>query len=220
LRELKVERTWITKTNAALFSKVIGQSIVWLLHGGKAFESYIHQMSAILTKTNKPTTWTTSDGFHVIHVKKKEGQGTQISCLLPGSRKVTTLLKKRYLNEISARKMKSAISPNFVHSLDAELLRRVLLRTVEEGIMNTDWIHDSFGCLPNHVDRLLELTKIEFIGLMEQKPLEQLDKQLREQVEKTKPNIKLLESVKLPNLSKGGKGFDLSLVMQSEWFFS
>lgn len=220
LRELKVERTWITKTNAALFSKVIGQSIVGVLHGGKAFESYIHQMSAILTKTNKPTTWTTSDGFHVIHVKKKEGQGTQISCLLPGSRKVTTLLKKRYLNEISARKMKSAISPNFVHSLDAELLRRVLLRTVEEGIMNTDWIHDSFGCLPNHVDRLLELTKIEFIGLMEQKPLEQLDKQLREQVEKTKPNIKLLESVKLPNLSKGGKGFDLSLVMQSEWFFS
>lgn len=220
LRELKVDRKWITKSNAALFSKVIGQSIVGVLHGGKAFESYIHQMSFILTKTNKPTTWTTKDGFHVVHVKKKEGQATQISCLLPGSRKVSTLMKKRYLNEISARKMKSAISPNFVHSLDAELLRGVLLRTVEEGIINTDWIHDSFGCLPNHVDRLLEITKLEFIKLMESKPLERLDEQLRSQIEKTKPNNKLLDSVKIPNLGKGGRSVDLNLVMKSEWFFS
>lgn len=220
LRELKVDRGLITKSNAALFSKVIGQSIVGVLRGGKAFETYIHQMSSILTKSNKPTTWTTSDGFHVVHVKKKEGQGTQISCLLPGSRRVTTLLKKRYLNEISARKMKSAISPNFVHSLDAELLRRVLLRTVEEGILDTDWIHDSFGCLPNHVDKLLELTKIEFINLMESKPLEMLDRQLREQVEPTKSNLKLLDGVKIPNLGKKDKPFDLKQVMESEWFFS
>jgi DNA-directed RNA polymerase len=220
LREFKVDRKFITKQNAALFSKMIGQSIVGVLHGGKAFETYIHQMSSILTKVNKPTTWTTSDGFHVVHVKKKEGQGTQISCLLPGSRKVTTLLKKRYLNEISARKMKSAISPNFVHSLDAQLLRSVLLRTVEEGIINTDWIHDSFGCLPNHVDKLLELTKIEFINLMESKPLEMLDSQLREQIEKSKANVKLLEKIKIPNLSKPNRAFDIKQVMESEWFFS
>lgn len=220
LRELKVDRQFITKQNAALFSKIIGQSIVGVLHGGKAFETYIHQMSAVLTKVNQPTTWTTSDGFHVVHIKKKEGQGTQVSCLLPGSRKVTTLLKKRYLNEISARKMKSAISPNFVHSLDAELLRRVLLKTVEEGIMETDWIHDSFGCLPNHVDRLLELTKIEFIDLMESKPLEMLDKELRQQVELTKANTKLLDKIKIPNLAKGNKKFDLKQVLESEWFFS
>lgn len=220
LRELKVDRELITKSNAALFSKIIGQSIVGVLHGGKAFETYIHQMSAILTKTNKPTTWDTSDGFQVVHVKKKEGVGTQISCLLPGSRRVTTLLKKRFLNEISARKMKSAISPNFVHSLDAELLRGVLLKTVDLGIMNTDWIHDSFGCLPNHVDKLLEVTKLEFIRLMESKPLERLDTQLRGQIECTKPNQKLLDAIKIPNLSKGNKSLDLSLVMESDWFFS
>lgn len=220
LRELKVDRKWITKSNSALFSKIIGQSIVGVLHGGKAFETYIHKMSSILTKENKPTTWTTKDGFHVVHVKKKEGQSTQISCLLPGSRKVSTLMKKRYLNEISARKMKSAISPNFVHSLDAELLRGVLLETVNQGLVNTDWIHDSFGCLPNHVDKLLEITKLEFIKLMESKPLERLDEQLRSQIEKTKPNLKLLEGIKIPNLSKGGKSVDLNLVLKSNWFFS
>jgi len=220
LRELKIDRSFITKSNAALFSKIIGQSIVGVLHGGKAFETYIHKMSAILTKSNKPTTWNTSDGFYVVHVKKKEGQGTQISCLLPGSRKVTTLLKKRYLNEISPRKMKSAISPNFVHSLDAELLRRVLLKTVQEGIVDTDWIHDSFGCLPNHVDKLLELTKEEFINLMKSEPLKALDTELREQIEKTKPNLKLLEGITIPNLNKSGKTLDLELVKSSEWFFS
>ncbi len=70
-RELGVDRKWITKKNASLFGKIIGDSIHGVLSGGKAFETYIHAMNNIIAKANKPIQWTTSDGFHVVHVKNK-----------------------------------------------------------------------------------------------------------------------------------------------------
>lgn len=219
LREFNVDREFITKKNASLYSKIIGSSIMGVLNGGKAFETYIHKMNNAITKENKAITWTTSDGFHVIHMKNKELKPKQVSCQLPGSRKTTTILKKLYSEDISPVKMKSAISPNVVHSLDAELLRRVALNVKAQGIEDTDWIHDSFGAHPNDIDNLLLATKNEFRDMMQSKPLELLDRQLRDQADGSKKVIKLLEAVKIPDL-KGFKDSDLDKVMDSDWFFS
>jgi DNA-directed RNA polymerase len=220
LREFQVDRKWITKKNAALFSKVVGDSIEGVLNGGKAFEMYIHKMNDLIAKKNKAITWETSDGFLVIHTKYKELKGKQVSCILPGSRKPTTILKKNFSDKLSAVKMKSAISPNFVHSLDAELLRRVALKCKAAGIDYTDWIHDSFGAHPNHIEQVLYITKKEFKKLARRQPLRLLDTQLREQIDTSKPTQKALAEVGFPQL----KGFDsrggLDIVMESDWFFS
>src|SRR5690606_18658045 len=136
LRELGVNRKWVTKRVATLWAKIIGDSIVGVLNGGKSFEVYIHKMNNVLAKKNLPIVWTTSDGFHVVHVKNKELKAKQVNCLLPGARKKTTITKKVYSEDISATKMKSAISPNYIHSLDAELLRRVALKLMRLGIGN------------------------------------------------------------------------------------
>ena len=139
-------------------------------------------MNNIIAKKDCPITWKTSDGFHVVHVKVKELQPKQVSCLLPGARKTTVIFRKVYSERVSPQKMKSAISPNYVHSLDAELLRRVALRLKDHGIDYTDWIHDSFGCHPNNVDLMLNVTKDEFKKLVLRNPLKILDKELREQI--------------------------------------
>jgi len=112
LRELKVDRKFITKSNSSLYSRIIGDSITGVLNGGKAFEGYIHRMNNVIAKGNKSITWETSDGFFVVHVKKKELKPKQVSCLLPGSRKSTTIFKKSWSEDVSAVKMKSAISPS------------------------------------------------------------------------------------------------------------
>lgn len=222
MRELQVDRKWITKKVASAFGKVIGESITGVLNGGKAFETYIQQMNGEIAKENKHVWWTTSDGFHIIHVKHKELKSKQISCLLPGARKKTSIIKKIFSNNVSPAKMKSAISPNYIHSLDAELLRRVALKMKRQGIEYTDWIHDSFGCHPNHVDIMLDITKREFQKLARRAPLRQLDKELREQCKSKKRRDKeSLEKIKLPQL----RGFnaangDLDIVIESEWFFS
>lgn len=220
LREFQVDRKWITKKNAALYAKIIGDSIEGVLTGGKAFEGYIHKMNDLIAKKNKAITWETSDGFFVTHNKFKELKGKQVSCVLPGARRPTTILKKNYSDKVSAAKMKSAISPNFVHSLDAELLRRVALKCKTAGIDYTDWIHDSFGAHPNHIEQVLHITKKEFKKLARRQPLRLLDVQLRAQIDQSKPTQKALALVKFPQL----KGFDarggLDVVMESDWFFS
>lgn len=220
-RELGVERKWITKKNATLFSRIIGDSIQGVLNGGKAFETYIHRMNNVIAKDNGPITWTTSDGFYVVHVKNKELKAKQVSCMLPGARRKTTITKKMYSKNVSPSKMKSAISPNVIHSYDAELLRRTALKMMRQGISNSDWIHDSFGCHPNHVDKMLEITKREFCKFVRKGPLKELDRELRAQAPDTLAADKALSEIKIPHL----KGFNakeggLDVVMKSDWFFS
>lgn len=220
MRELKVDRKWINKKTSANFAKVIGDSISGVLNGGKAFEKYIHKMNNAIAKTNDPITWTTSDGFFVKHVKNKELKAKQVVCMLPGGRKKTKIIKKVYSDNISVAKMRSAISPNYIHSLDAELLRRTAMKMKEAGILDSDWIHDSFGCHPNHVALMLKITKIEFLNMMKENPLGALDSELRAQMKSTKKkDIDVLGKIQIPNLG-GIQNGDLERVMESEWFFS
>jgi len=218
LRELGVDRKWITKKVASLFSKIIGDSIVGVLNGGKAFETYIHRMNNVIAKENNPVTWTTSDGFYVVHSKNKELKPKVVKCLIPGARRPVVITKKNYSKNLSSSKMKSAISPNYIHSLDAELLRRTALRMRDLGIVDTDWIHDSFGCHPNYIELLLKVTKEVFLELMQSEPIKLLDSQLREQAINDPKVQKELNSIVIPNL--GANELPLHMVMESDWFFS
>ncbi len=221
MRELGCERHWITRKNAALFSKIVGDSISGVLNGGKAFEGYIQKMNNLIAKGDTAVTWTTSDGFYVVHMKNKELKSKRVSCKLPGARRVTTIIKKMYSESVSPAKMKSAISPNYIHSLDAELLRRCALKMMRAGIADSDWIHDSFGCHPNHVDLMLDITKSEFAKLARRKPLTTLDAQLRLQVGDTRANQRALNEIKIPHLRGfNASGGDLDVVFDSNWFFS
>jgi DNA-directed RNA polymerase len=218
-RELKVERKWITKKVAAQFSKLIGDAITGTLKGGKAFETYIHKMNNIVAKNNIPIEWTTSDGFRIVHVKSKELKPKQVTCMLPGARKPTVIIKRQFGENVSMPKMKSAISPNYIHSLDAELLRRVALRMKQEGIVDSDWIHDSFGCHPNDVDLMLDITKEEFGDLVLRDPLSVLDQELRDQMIMDDKTIDQLEESPMPRLNEFQPN-DIENVWESNWFFS
>jgi DNA-directed RNA polymerase len=218
-RELKVERKWITKKVAAQFSKLIGDSITGTLKGGKAFETYIHKMNNLVAKNNVPIKWTTSDGFRVVHVKYKELKPKQVELRLPGARKRTKILKRTFSDNVSMPKMKSAISPNYIHSLDAELLRRVALRMKQEGIVDSDWIHDSFGCHPNDVDLMLDITKEEFGDLVLRDPLSVLDQELRDQMIMNDKTVDQLAETKMPRLEEFEPN-DIEKVWKSDWFFS
>ena len=178
-------------------------------------------MNNVVSKKGTPVKWSTSDGFKVIHVKNKELKPRKVNLMLPNSRRATTIIKRLYSDEVSPSKMRSAISPNYIHSLDAELLRRVALRMSEDGIESSDWIHDSFGCLPNHVGKMLIITKEVFLEMMESKPLEKLDAQLRRQATNNGTTEKQLLKVEMPDL--GGIDWEnggLNELLKSEWFFS
>ena len=141
--------------------------------------------------------------------------------MLPNSRKTMNIIKKMYSNEVAPMKMRSAISPNVIHSYDAELLRRVALRMKEEGIENSDWIHDSFGTLPNDVGDMLRITKEVFLEMMNSKPLDRLDVELRAQALFNGTTERQLAKVELPDLNGiDWNGDGINDLSKSEWFFS
>ena len=220
-RELGIERRFITQQNAIKFAKIIGDSITGVLNGGKGFEKYVQLFNNIISKKGTAVTWGTGDGFHVVHIKNKELPPKKLKLMLPNARKLTTIIKKVYSDEVAPMKMRSAISPNVVHSYDAELLRRTALKMKEEGIESSDWIHDSFGCLPNHVNDMLRITKEVFIEMMESKPLDRLHAEFRDQALLNGTTERQLAKVELPDFK--GINWDkegLSELNKSEWFFS
>ena len=220
-RELGCERKWITKKNASVLSKIVGDSIQGVLNGGKAFEIYIQKMCNLISRSNRGVSWYTDDGFYVIHKKNKELKLRQISCNLPNTRGQVTLSKRSFSKDVSPSKMRSAISPNYIHSLDAELLRRVALKMNTAGVMDSDWIHDSYGCHPNNVDLMLDITKNEFNKLIRRKPLLTLDAELRSQINMEDAKIKkLADKVSMPNFRGFNMEKGIDALKDSDWFFS
>lgn len=218
LRDNNIDRKYVNKRVAGLMSRIIGDSIQGVLTGGKAFEQYIHQMNNLIAAGNKGITWTTDDGFFVTH-KKYKMHSTKFSVHMPSSRKKVTINVAQSSNDTDNRRMKMAISPNYIHSLDAELLRKVALRMKEIGIKDSDWIHDSFGCHPNYVDDMLRITKEEFLAMIKRNPLDILHKELVAQLPR---NIqrKRGEVPRIPKLNGLESDMGNELVMDSDWFFS
>lgn len=51
------------------------------------------------------------------------------------------------------------IAPNFIHSLDACHMRMVVTGLFRRSNVSNIWsVHDAFGCHPNHIDLLREVT--------------------------------------------------------------
>lgn len=218
-RELNVDFSLITKNETSILSGLIDEATNEILKGGKAFENYIQKMNSLLTKENKAITWETSDGFVVKHLKYKYSSKKQITLKLPISKKQINIYHKVLSKKIDSTKMKNSISPNYIHSLDAELLRRVALRMKEAGIEDSDWIHDSFGCHPNQVDLMLSIAKEEFKEMIKSNPLKGLHYQLLNQInnESTKESVK---NIVLPYNSQFDAEKELNMLNDSEWFFS
>jgi DNA-directed RNA polymerase len=218
-REFYVPKKWINRKTAAKLSKVIGDAIEGVLEGGKQFEKYIQEMNIIIAKRLKHIYWYTQDGFYVEHVKYREKAPIQVECRLPSGKK-TQITRPQYSAIPNPGKMKNAISPNYIHSLDAMLLRQVALKMKKQGVKNASWIHDSYGTSPNNVDAMLDIIKRRFIKIIENRPLKDLDDQLKAQATECRVPVNELSKIKYPQLKGFNSRGGLECLMESEWFFS
>lgn len=220
-REFNVDREWINKKDAYRFADTILESIKNTLIGGKRFEKYIQLMCKVIAKQGTIIEWTTGDGFYVA-LKKYMTSNKDISCRLPNGRRKTTISYVVFKDTLAVAKMANSISPNVVHSIDAELLRRVAIKMRDFGISNCDMIHDSFGCHPNYVDDMLLFTKQAFMEIMKSDPLRVLDNELRALIDmKDEDAVEQLGQIVYPevgtlDIDNGG----MDSLIDSDWFFS
>lgn len=106
--------------------------------------------------------WYTPDGFRVVQ-SKRDSSARRLT-LANGA--VAYLDKpKNQSDPIDEGAMTRALSPNFIHSIDAQMLRTAALKAAERGIAFTP-IHDSFGTHAATFFELHSLLKESFVETM------------------------------------------------------
>lgn len=61
------------------------------------------------------------------------------------------MVLRSFTDKIDPTKQSNSIVPNYIHSFDASLIVKLILRLKQEDVIT---IHDCFGCHPNHMKAL------------------------------------------------------------------
>lgn len=104
--------------------------------------------------------WTTPSGFWV----QQDYQGHSDIRVKLRSCGTTYVLLREFTEDTVVTKMRNAIAPNFVHSLDASHLTLVALAMQARGLTMVG-IHDSFGTHPCDVDEMHTVIRSEFVKM-------------------------------------------------------
>lgn len=155
------------------------------------------------TAFDKRMSWVTPDGFEAVHWRADEKK-QQAKSYLDG---LIQLVYYEETNSLSSKDMALAVAPNFVHSMDACLMRASINKALDKGITDFGMIHDSFGVHAAEMDTFIsQCVKPAFIEMYQHDVLEQFKARL--------PN-----DISLNPLPAQGS-LDLNGVMESEFFFS
>jgi DNA-directed RNA polymerase, mitochondrial len=169
--------------------------------------SWLQEVSRTITKTGAPISWVTPSGFPVVQDYKKLKDSKV--CTHIGGKGVHIKWYKS-LDELSPKKNAQAISPNFVHSLDAAALHLSVYNANKEyGINDFSMIHDSYGTHSNKCDDFGKVLRNVFSSMFSVDLLADLRHQLGDQ----------LPDLVLPPLPDYGS-LDPTLIKQSKYFFS
>jgi DNA-directed RNA polymerase len=125
---------------------------------------YICDVAEHCTDENRFMEWTSPSGFPVSN-RYQEPNITTVTCLRGSDRVARHNVADGATDEIDRNKVKSAAAPNFVHSLDAAHLVKVVNAAAHEGIMDMLTVHDCFYCLAPQATRLHEIILEELANM-------------------------------------------------------
>ena len=176
---------------------------------------YLQDMAGVMNKLDLPIKWTTPAGFPVVqkYMEMKERQiRTQIGdkIIKPSISELT--------NNISKPKQKSAISPNYVHSLDAAALMKTVNGCLTQNINNFAMIHDSYGTHAADSVALAATLRRTFVDMFGGEGVNLLE-QWKNEVLASVPEPMLAELPDLPILPATGD-LDVGEVAHSLFFFA
>ncbi|UJX45784.1 DNA-directed RNA polymerase [Xanthobacter sp. YC-JY1] len=146
----------------AYLASIIWASIGDVVVAARQVMTWLQRVARVATRHGNPIQWTTPSGF-VAHQEYRNINERRIKSRLRGS-----IIKVGVFGEadsLDASKQALAISPNFVHSLDASAMMLTIQRCVAEGITSFAMIHDSYGTHAADTDRLAHHLRAAFVSM-------------------------------------------------------
>jgi DNA-directed RNA polymerase len=143
---------------AAIIWSSIGDVVV----AARTAMSWLQACARVATKAGVPLRWTTPSGF-VVCQQYRELKGKRIKTHFCGNLISFGSLEEK--DVLDTAKQCSAVSPNFVHSMDAAAMMRTIVSAKESGITSFAMIHDSYGTHAADTDRLAFTLRDEFASM-------------------------------------------------------
>lgn len=189
---------------AGLIWDAVSTTVVKAVEGMK----WLQEIAGMICDNSRVVTWVTPNGLPVQQNYMVEEQKT-VQLRFNGAR--ARFYSREVTGNIDARAQRNGISPNFIHSMDACHLQRVVVAEHEKGNRNFAMIHDSFGTDIAHAGQLYKTIREEFIGLYkDQNHLEAFLNSVR---------YLIADDAEIPDIPKFGT-LDIGLIAHSDFCFA
>lgn len=197
-------------------SEVIYEAIGKIIVKSRKIMDWLQEIAGVVSSRNWPIEWLSPFGFYVLQTYYKSQQkriSTQLHGVLKGYKPSLVESIPDYQN---TPKNRNAISPNFIHSLDASHLMLTIndLRYTH-GIKSFHVVHDCFGVHPDSVKQLEQVLKDTFVEMYDNNRI--LDSFIEDFLKKYLDKSDYFKVV--DDRPQPGK-FDVKEVYNSNFFFS
>jgi DNA-directed RNA polymerase len=152
-----------TPQAARYLAKLVRKACEKLLPGPVAVMRYITALTRQCNGEERFLEWTSPTGFPVSNRYNHENRQT-INLLRHGQR-IRHRVAEGYLPKINKTKTANSAPANFIHSLDAAHLVRVVNAANDEDISEIVCVHDSFACLATQAVRFNRIIRTQLAML-------------------------------------------------------
>ena len=205
------DNPFLSPNQAAIYmAKLIWDSVKTTVIKAVEGMEWLQKVADLICHDNHVVTWNTPNGFPVQQNYMKMKQET---IQLRFNKARVRFYNQRETDDVDNRAQRNGIAPNFIHSMDACHLQRVVNAMKQLGDDNFMMIHDSFGTDCAHAGLLYKVIRQEFVNLYkDQNHLENF-------LESVKYLIGDDKLSKVPEIPAFGN-LDLDLVKQSDFCFA
>lgn len=196
--------------DAALYlANVMWNAIGSVVIGARRVMDWLRTSARLASAEGLPIHWPTPDGFRVMQAYP-EYKHRRIKTIFNGN--IVKFTMTEPTNKFDKHRQANGIAPNFVHSMDAALLRQAVNYANAKGVRVFATIHDSIGTTPADTAVLSECLRRAFVDLYQTDVLATI----REEIDALLSDKRREELPPVP--AKGN--LDLSVVLKSDFFFS
>lgn len=197
--------------SSLFMSKIIWKSINEVVRAPQEAMKYLQEVASLVSKEGLPIWWTTPTGLPVMQAYRE--MATIIVQTRVGDARLQLAVRED-TDIIDTIKQRNAISPNYIHSLDAAALQRTVCLAHKHGIDGFAMIHDSYGTHAADTPALARILREVFVGMFGggHNLLEEFTKEVVQVLDEDKKQ-------ELPELPELGS-LDVSKVLEAEFFFA
>lgn len=153
----------LSKAGTAL-SRKVWDSIGDVVVAARQAMDWLQSCARVASKEGHPLVWTAPSGFPVFQAYS-DRRHRRVKTRLQGSLVFLSLVEDG--DKLDSGKQALAVSPNFVHSLDAAAMMLTIWLALDNGVTQFAMIHDSYGTVAADMDMLSACLRHAFVDMYE-----------------------------------------------------